>query len=340
MENINITGISKPLKYPSTRLLQAILTSRKPILAQNSVPSPLKNSSIHSKCDFSILNLSRNPDSQSKPLHEVRKRYNSLIALPSITASSWCIMDAGSSHWISGHNDTEIREIASLTKIMTCIVCLNILKRTDLISLESTVKVSYRASKVIGTTAGLKTGDRLSIKSLLYALMLPSGNDAAWALAEFFGFKLSPSSIKPVKHFTAEMNKTAREINLAGTNFANPHGLMYKKNVSCARDVAKAACYALKDEDFKEIVDTKVYTGEIIGLNGVIRFQTWENTNKLLGNGFSGVKTGVTDNAGPCLCVCLKKSNPIVIVLLNSRTMDDRWIEARRLADWVNGRYY
>ena len=219
-------------------------------------------------------------------------------------------------------------------------LCLDILKRSNSISLETTVKVSYRASRLAGTTAFLKVGDKITIKNLLYGLMLPSGNDAAWALAEYFGIKLCPSSIKPVKHFTAEMNKMARELNLNSTNFENPHGLMYKKNLSNARDVAKLACHSLKDEIFKEIVNTRNFTAEIKGQDGLIRFQSWENTNKLLGNGFNGVKTGITDNAGPCLCVTIRETNPIVIVLLNSRSMDDRWIEARRLADWVNCRYY
>jgi D-alanyl-D-alanine carboxypeptidase len=193
---------------------------------------------------------------------------------------------------------------------------------------------------MIGTTAFLRPGDKITIRNLLYALMLPSGNDAAWALAEHFGIKLSPSSIKPVRHFVAEMNKRAREMNLILTNFENPHGLMYKKNISCARDVAKMASCGLKDEDFRSIVDTKSYTAEILGQDGVIRFQNWENTNKLLGTGFCGVKTGITDNAGPCLCVAVRKSNPIVIVLLNSRSMEDRWVEAKKLSDWASSRYY
>jgi D-alanyl-D-alanine carboxypeptidase len=339
MEKINIIGTSKPLKYPSSGLLQVIFTSRKPIQSHDSSPSSLKPPLNRGRCDLSMLNHSRNSDSHSKQPTELRKRYSSLTSLPSISATSWCIMDAGSSHWISGHNDIEIREIASLTKIMTCLVCLNILKQSAALSLQTTVKVSYKASSMIGTSAGLRSCDRLTVRDLLFALMLPSGNDAAWALAEFFGMQLAPSSIKPVKHFTAEMNKTARELNLDGTYFANPHGLMYKKNVSCARDVAKTACYALKDEVFRNIVDTKKHIAEVKGSDGMIRFLTWENTNKLLGHGFNGVKTGVTDNAGPCLCVSFKKLSTIVLVLLNSRTMDDRWIEAKRLAEWVSGRY-
>ena len=340
MENLPVSGLKNVPKYPSSRLLQAILTSRKPIHTSHSSKSPASSITASSKCDLSMLNPLKYEDSRLRPSQESRKRYNSLVSLPSVTATSWCIMEGNSSHWISGNNDTEIREIASLTKIMTCIVCLNLMKSSPSVTLDTLVKVSYRASKVTGTSAGLQLGERLSIRALLHGLMLPSGNDAAWVLAEFFGMKISPSSVKPVKHFTAEMNKTARDMSLLSTNFENPHGLMYKKNLSNARDVAKLACIAMKDEVFRMVVDTKKFTAEIKGKDGVNRLQVWENTNKLLGYGFNGVKTGITDGAGPCLCVSVRKQNPIIIVILNSRSMDDRWTEARKLTDWVNGRYY
>lgn len=325
-------------KYPSSILLQGLFTSRKPIHPMPSSKSSISSKIVTSKCDISILTRPKCDNSRLDPPQTARRRYNSLASIPPITATSWCIMEATSSHWISGNNDTEIREVASLTKIMTCILCLNSLKSTST-SLDTLIKVSYKASKTTGTTANLRSGDRLSIKDLLYGLMLPSGNDAAWVLAEYFGTKFSPNSVKPVKHFTAEMNRLGRDLNLIATNFENPHGLMYKKNLSNARDIAKIACYALRDEIFKMVVDTKRYVAEIKGADGVFRKEVWENTNKLLGNGFCGVKTGVTDGAGPCLCVTIRKQNPIVIVLLNSRSMDDRWVEARRLSEWMSLRY-
>jgi D-alanyl-D-alanine carboxypeptidase len=193
---------------------------------------------------------------------------------------------------------------------------------------------------MIGTSAYLKVGDYLSINSLLFALMLPSGNDAAWALAEYFGSRISPNSVKPVKHFILEMNKIAKELHLPSSSFANPHGLMQKKNLSTARDIAKVTCFAMKNKKFREIVDTRQFTSEVLGQDGVTRFMTWENTNKLLGNSFCGVKTGITDAAGPCLSVCSRGNCPTVVVLLNSRSMEDRWVEARRLIDWVNGKSY
>lgn len=338
MENINITGISKPLKYPSTRLLQAILTSRRSILSNQSSKSPSKHLLIQSKCDISIVSLSKNLD--CKPGPEFRKRYSSLVSIPVVSATSWCVMDCNSYHWITGHNDAEVREIASLTKIVTCLVCLKYLESNDCVSFESKAKVSFKAARMIGTSACLRIGDYLSLNSLLYALMLPSGNDAAWALAEYFGTKICPNSVKPVKHFVLEMNKLMKELHLSSSHFSNPHGLMQKNNLSTARDVAKITCFAMKNKRFRDIVDTKVFTAEVVGQDGLTRFVTWENTNKLLGNSFCGVKTGITDAAGPCLSVCSRGPSPIVIVLLNSRSMEDRWVEARKLLDCVNGRSY
>ena len=223
---------------------------------------------------------------------------------------------------------------------MTCTVVLSTLKVLDKENLESKVKVSLRASQMTGTSASLKQGDEVSVRSLLYGLMLPSGNDAAWALAEFFGGKLGTSTNKPVKRFVSEMNKTARELGLNSTHYANPHGLMIKRNLSTARDVAKLANYSMKSEGFREIVNTRVYVAEIKGADGFLRFQNWENTNKLLGRGFDGVKTGITNAAGPCLCTSVSNESQIIIVLLNSRSLDDRWVEAKKLADWAALKFF
>jgi serine-type D-Ala-D-Ala carboxypeptidase (penicillin-binding protein 5/6) len=330
MENLQEKYHKKPPIHLSTKCLKIVLANRRLEPQKPSVRCP------------SIGSLSTSSKSEeSRPSRcERRKRYHSQSTIPKITAGSWCIMEKTSSSLLYTKNDSEVREIASLTKIMTCIVSLNLLKTFDKDNINTLIKVSYRASQVTGTSAELKNGDEISIKSLLYGLMLPSGNDAAWALAEFFGSKISPSSSKPAKRFVSEMNKTARELDLHSTHFGNPHGLIHNRNLSTARDVGKLACYCLKDQIFREIVNTKSYTAEIKGQDGFLRFQSWENTNKLLGKGFDGVKTGITPNAGPCLCVSLNTDIQIVIVLLNSKTMEDRWIEAKKLADWAAVKFF
>mmetsp|Transcript_32033 Transcript_32033/g.31743 ORF Transcript_32033/g.31743 Transcript_32033/m.31743 type:complete len:173 (+) Transcript_32033:281-799(+) len=172
-------------------------------------------------------------------------------------------MEAHTGHVVYGHCDIEPREIASLTKIMTCHVVLKLLAKTDKVTMDSVIKVSEKAASMIGTSAELRGGDEITVKDILHGLMLPSGNDAAWALAEFFGSFLNPNSSKPVSHFLSEMNKTARELGLDNTSYGNPHGLIYKRNLSTARDVCKLASVAMKDEIFRGIVGTKMYTADI-----------------------------------------------------------------------------
>lgn len=113
---------------------------------------------------------------------------------------------------------------------------------------------------------------------------------------------------------------------------------MYKRNLSTARDVCKLASIALRDDMFKSIVGTKTHKSDITN-NGITREQIWENTNKLLSKGFEGVKTGVTNKAGPCLCASYKNDTHMIVTLLNSKSMEARWIEAKKLVEWGSIKY-
>lgn len=227
---------------------------------------------------------------------------------------------------VSSKKDLEIREIASLTKIMTLYTVLSVMEEKRIGNLNDFVKVSRIAANVGGTTAGLTEGDEIRIKDLLYGLMLPSGNDAAWTLAEYFGKKLGVGG--SVSNFLNEMNLNAKKLGLVHTSYGNPHGLTTRRNLSTARDVCKLAAFAMKNPIFQRIVRTVEYTGTIQGLDKAIKVKYWKNTNKLLEEGWSGIKTGVTNKAGPCLCSSFDK---IIVTLLNSKTMEIRWDEARLL---------
>lgn len=137
--------------------------------------------------------------------------------------------------------DLTKREIASLTKIMTLWVCIQLIEKFSIDPEKEIVTVSDQASIQGGTTANLFEGDRLSVWDCFHALMLPSGNDAAVALSEHFGniilknstlskknaFNLNNSSLdlSPYKIFLDEMNKYAKDLNMVYTFYANPHGL-------------------------------------------------------------------------------------------------------------------
>mmetsp|Transcript_1840 Transcript_1840/g.1729 ORF Transcript_1840/g.1729 Transcript_1840/m.1729 type:complete len:197 (-) Transcript_1840:488-1078(-) len=193
-------------------------------------------------------------------------------------------MEKETSSILCSKNDEEIREVASLTKIMTCLVTILLLKKLKMDSDKTYLNVSKTAASMVGTSASLKQGDIISITDLLYGLMLPSGNDAAYCLAERFGhylyfeseeFKLrcdrAPENLKskieiknPVRYFLREMNRTAKELGMTNTHFANPHGLINKYNRSTARDMGILTCEAMNNDFFRKIVKTKIYSGDVI----------------------------------------------------------------------------
>jgi len=163
--------------------------------------------------------------------------------------------------------------MASLTKMMTAIVSLELAQKLNLDIRSTFFKVSIKASTTPGTTANLLDGQYLSIWDLLHGLMLPSGNDAAMVLAENFSTRLNNKTKKKIEKdelgniiqsksktvsfnescslFVKEMNKTARRYFMRHTNYANPHGLADKSNHSTALELAYLANYAMKNEEFR-----------------------------------------------------------------------------------------
>ena len=200
-----------------------------------------------------------------------------------------------------GKQEYERREIASLTKIMTCYVVLKLLQRFNLDETTTMVEVSENAADIAGTSAELVEGDTLSVWDLLHGLILPSGNDAAIALAEFFGEKLleekkdNETNIvqKPRRNiyltrntqfweeaeicaFIEEMNKYAIELSLKSTFFDSPHGLTNWYNWSTALDLSKLCCLCMKSSKFASIVGTKHYKVPKREANS--KSYHWENT--------------------------------------------------------------
>lgn len=232
------------------------------------------------------------------------------------------------------------REIASITKIMTCYLVLKYTREAGL-DIECFIPVSQRASTVGGTSARLEPGEEVQIWDLLHGLMLPSGNDAAMCLGEYFGRFLALeygddyNCEDPLKYFVKEMNLTAHNLGLNNTHYTNPHGMSKPKNFSSVKDICQLAAIAMKDESFKTIVGTSRYSCYILNPeNFQFRKAVWQNTNELLGKGFEGVKTGVTKNAGPCLCAFYrKKRKSVVVVVLGSVSREQRWTDVPKLAD-------
>lgn len=209
--------------------------------------------------------------------------------------------------------------MASTTKIMTCLIAL------ETCDLNETIEFSKEAATVHGSCLEVSTGTKMTVNDILYGLMMRSGNDCAMALAEH----ISGS----VENFANLMNKRAQELNLTHTNFVTPHGLDDENHYTTAYELALLTNYALKNEKFKEIVNTKSTT---ITINGKPR--NIFNTNELLGNleGVYGVKTGFTFNAGRCLVsACNRNGMDIIVVVLGADTKNQRTRDSIKVINYI-----
>ena len=245
--------------------------------------------------------------------------FNSQITIPTTNSRSCVVIDRNTNTILYGKNEKEKRKMASTTKIMTAIVII------ENYNLNETVEISKKAAGTGGSRLGLKTGDKIIIKDLLYGLMLRSGNDAAVALAEY--------ACGDIKGFAELMNKKAMELNLANTHFETPHGLDSDGHYTTAYELALLSNYALKNKTFAQIVGTKEYT---ISINGYPK--QLSNTNELLGNfnGVYGIKTGFTNGANRCLVTACKRNDmDIICVVLGADTKKFRTHDSIKLINYI-----
>lgn len=232
-----------------------------------------------------------------------------------ITSTSAILMEQDTKRVLYGKNYRNKVKIASTTKILTAIVAI------ENKSLEDMVTISKKASGTGGSTVGLKSGSQVSLKALMYGMLLKSGNDCAVAIAEYVGGS--------TEGFVEMMNKKAYEIGAKDTYCTNPHGLDTEDNHSTAYDIALITCYAKTNETLSEILGTKSIT---LSFGNSSKYLA--NTNRLL---FTyeycdGGKTGFTNIANRCLVATAKKEDlKVVAVVLGANTTDVRFSEAKEL---------
>jgi D-alanyl-D-alanine carboxypeptidase (penicillin-binding protein 5/6) len=259
---------------------------------------------------------------------------------PFVTAKAWVVVDGATGDVLAGDHADEPRPMASTTKIMTALVVLR-LAREDAGVLDEVVTFSERADGTVGSTSGLRAGEKVSVRELLYGLLLPSGNDASVALGEHFGGRFGDEEDgDDLARFVAEMNRVAAELGLKATRFANTHGLPSDQHFSSARDLAKLASVALADPTFAKVVSTSRRGATVEGPDGASRNVIWTNTNNLLGiEGYDGVKTGTTNAAGACLVASgRREGRHLIVVVLGSESSDGRYVDARNLFRWAWGK--
>ncbi len=251
---------------------------------------------------------------------------------PIVTAKGWVIADGKTGQMLWGEKADEPLPIASTTKIMTAWIVLQLAAKNPEV-LDEIVTVSEVAAKTTGSSAGVKAGDQLPVRELLYGLLLPSGNDAAMVFAEHFGprLRLDGKPTEAVPSFVAEMNRQAATLKMKNTKYIDPHGLT--KNLSTPRDLALLASTVLKDERFAAYVSTRSHSFDILTASGEKRTATWQNTNRLLGiEGYDGVKTGTTTAAGSCLVGSGRyQGDHLIVVVLGCTSNDSRYADTRNL---------
>ena len=229
-------------------------------------------------------------------------------------------------------------DIASTTKIMTAFVILRLAAQEPAV-LDETVTFSRRADETAGSSSNVQIGEQLSVRELFYGLLLPSGNDAAVALAEHFGGRMkaeadgSAAAVDPLPRFVTEMNRVAGQLGLRETHFINPNGLPAQGHQSSARDLARLTHHALALPTFAKYVSTAKHGCTLVGPNGHRRNVVWTNTNRLLGTeGYEGVKTGTTRAAGECLVASGRRGDDhVIVVILGASSTEARYADARNL---------
>lgn len=230
----------------------------------------------------------------------------SAFAEPGVSAQASIVIEQTSGRVLYQKNAQTKLPMASTTKIMTALVALEEGNPNDII------KVSSSAAGVEGSSMYLEAGETMTLKELLYGLMLSSGNDAAVAIAEYFG---------GIDAFVTMMNQKAAELGANHTQFANPNGLPNDAHYSTAEDMARITSHALTNPAFSEIVATKTYRIEGEGKSYP---RVLSNHNKLLRmyEGCIGVKTGFTKAAGRCL-VSAAKRNKMTLICVTLNAPDD-----------------
>lgn len=250
-----------------------------------------------------------------------------------IRASSAYLFDLDANRALWARNGTSRRPIGSIVKVMSALVVI----RTGNLDRKIRIKQSHLAYAAAhhGSTAGLHPGDRIPARELLYALLLPSGSDAAVALAEAYG----PGR----RGFVRKMNRMAAGFGMRGTHYANFDGLPYPNpyaGYSTAGDLITLARHALLDPTFRTIVASRRHVLEG-GRHRHGRY-VWRTTNELLGDypGMLGIKSGHTTAAGYCLLFAARRYGRTLIgVVLNSSRTNRaaRFTDAVTLLEWGFG---
>jgi D-alanyl-D-alanine carboxypeptidase len=228
-------------------------------------------------------------------------------AAPDVSASAYLVYDLGAERVVLQKDVASQLAPASLTKLMTALL---VLEQGDL-----DAEVTIESRDLIGDASmGLVAGETVTVEDLLWGLLVPSGNDAAMALARHIDGSMET--------FVARMNRRAQELDLQSTHFVNPSGLDAPGHVSSAGDLLELTKWLWEYPLFRAIAGTAQVTQ---AGRTLINTNTWLASNPAV----TGIKTGTTDAAGECLVASVEREGEtLMIVILGSR---DRYRDAEEL---------
>lgn len=265
--------------------------------------------------------LVRASDFEDLKLSPYPERVGSEIA-PTGSAEAVVIRDVESFVPMFELNPNEKLKPASITKLMTALVALEYYDPNEVLEVKRLSPVEQEAHM------GLGVKDKVTVKNLIYGLLVPSGNDAAYTLADNYE--------GGIENFIYAMNKKAEALHLENTHFQNPAGFDHKDHYTTASDLSLLGAEAIKNEMIASAVSTRGVT--LYDTTGKKSYKV-TNVNQLLGTvfGVDGIKTGFTDEAGQCLITSVSRDgHKVIVVLLKSQ---DRFSDSARLAEWVFRNY-
>lgn len=237
--------------------------------------------------------------------------------LAKLTAEAWMLVDDSTGFIISQKNANRKLFIASITKVMTCLLALEKGNLADTLFVTDDVFITKES--------WVKPGDGYRLEDLIYEMMMMSDNDAAYTVAKYIG--------GDTLTFYDMMNQKAQYLGMDSTHFANPNGMPNNDNFSCASDLIRLSRYCMCDSMFREIVGT--VEADLPLIDG--RHLPCLNTNQLLTTyeGCIGIKTGYTRQAAGCLAsAATRNGTTLYLVLLGSRNRASRFKESAMLLDY------
>lgn len=253
-------------------------------------------------------------------------------AQPSITAKGAILVETSTGRILYEKSSTRQMYPASTTKIMTAILVIENCDLSDIVTVSETALSNIPTGYV---TCDIQVGEEISVKDLLYALMVKSANDAAYVLAEHVA--------GTVDDFSTMMNAKAKEIGCKETNFVNPNGIHSQRHYSSAYDLYLMAQYGMKNETFRTLVSTTSYTLPATNKHPEAD-RSFTTTNELINpdsrqNFYSnaiGIKTGFTSQAGNCLVAESSRDGlDFIAVVLNAEDSKSRYTDCKALFDYA-----